>query len=148
MAGPRIEAIALVGSRNQRLFLASRVQSQAGTDSQPANDETLRLEYAAHCSLDIVEERREFLYEGERIHSSKSALPSAVQPRGAANEATVPSYLGLVLTLEDLAIYAMSTSTKLKILLLLRPGDGKVKDLDCLTVSSIFSSLRSITCDI
>lgn len=62
---------------------------------------------------------------------------SAVQPRGAGSEATIPSYLGLVLTLEDLAIYAMSTSTKLKILLLLRPGDGKVKDLDCLTVSSL-----------
>jgi len=57
-----------------------------------------------------------------------------VQPRGSS-DAALPSYLGLVLTLEDLAIYGLVTSTKLKILLLLRPGEGKVKDLDCLTVS-------------
>lgn len=114
MTLPRIEAIALVGSKNQRLFLSSRAQSQDGPDSQQARDETLRLEYAAHCSLDIIEER--------------------LQPRGVNEAATTPSYLGLVLNLEDLAVYAMATSTKLKILLLLRPGEGKVKDLDCLTV--------------
>lgn len=122
MALPRIEAIALVGSKNQRLFLSSRVQSQDGPDSQRARDETLRLEYAAHCSLDIVEER--------------------LQPRGAGEAATTPSYLGLVLNLEDLAIYAMATSTKLKILLLLRPGEGKVKDLDCLTVCILISKSK------
>lgn len=67
MAGPRIEAIALVGSRNQRLFLSSRAHGQAGPNSQLANDETLRLEYAAHCSLDIVEERRESSCAGGEV---------------------------------------------------------------------------------
>jgi len=59
MAAPRIEAIALVGNKNQRLFLSSRAQYQAGADSHKSGDETLRLEYAAHCSLDIIEERSE-----------------------------------------------------------------------------------------
>lgn len=60
MAVPRIEAIALVGSKNQRLFLSSRVQcSQSEGETHWARDETLRLEYAAHCSLDIIEERSE-----------------------------------------------------------------------------------------
>lgn len=66
-----------------------------------------------------------------------SSISFTVQPRGSS-ESVMPSYLGLVLTLEDLAIYALVTSTKLKILLLLRPGEGKVKDLDCLTVSIAF----------
>ena len=56
---PRIEAIALVGSKNQRLLLSSRAQHQAATEAQRGGDETLRLEYAAHCALDIVEERSE-----------------------------------------------------------------------------------------
>lgn len=139
MGGPRIEAIALVGSRNQRLYLASRAQTQAGPNSDSANDETLRLEYAAHCSLDVVEERCECVIVGAGdFHQLISGYK--VQPRGVGNDATIPAYLGLVLTLEDLAIYAMATSTKLKILLLLRPGEGKVKDLDCLTVSLIQAS--------
>lgn len=37
----------------------------------------------------------------------------------------------------------MVTSTKLKILLLLRPGEGKIKDLDCLTVRVLGSSIHA-----
>lgn len=62
-------------------------------------------------------------------------IPVAVTRAG--NGEVTPSsvsFLGLVLTLEDLAIYAMVTNTKLRILLLLSPGESRVRDLDCLTV--------------
>ena len=117
---PGIEAIALVGGKNQRLYLNARVryQQQAApqTQQQKVGNELLRLEYAAHCALDVIEER-------SLVRNANGELtPAAV------------SFLGLVLTLEDLAIYAMVTSTKLRIMLLITPGEFKVKDLDCLTV--------------
>ena len=37
----------------------------------------------------------------------------------------------------------MVTSTKLKILLLIRPGEGKIKDLDCLTVRVVGCSFHA-----
>lgn len=55
---PSIEAIAVVGSRNQRLYLGARVAYQE-SDANKVRNEMLRLEYAAHCALDVVEERGE-----------------------------------------------------------------------------------------
>lgn len=60
-------------------------------------------------------------------------IQSTVHPKSSTDGA-IPAYLGLVSVLEDLAIYAMVTSTKLKILLILRPGEARIKDIDCLTV--------------
>lgn len=65
---PRIEGIALVGSRNQKLYLTSRIST---TSQQSADDATaarlrndmLRLEYAAHSALDVVEERSKWSIE-------------------------------------------------------------------------------------
>lgn len=54
---PGIEAIALVGSRNQRLYLNARIAYQEKQDENRIRNEMLRLEYAAHCALDVVEER-------------------------------------------------------------------------------------------
>lgn len=56
--------------------------------------------------------------------------------RGSDGELTPASvsFLGLVLTIEDLAVYALVTSTRLRILLILSPGDSRVRDLDCVTV--------------
>lgn len=162
MSAPRIEAIALVGSRSQRIYLASRVgvqeqkqQQQAalpggaegGIVSARVHNEVLRLEYAAHCALDIVEERSTYTM-GSGARSSVSSLRNADdtclmpspcskgQVRGPNGEVSPSSstYLGLVLTLEDLAVYAMTTSTNLRILVLLCPGEARVRDVDCVTV--------------
>lgn len=56
---PGIEAIGLVGSRNQKLYLNARIAFQENKDFNQIRNEMLRLEYAAHCALDVVEERGE-----------------------------------------------------------------------------------------
>lgn len=56
---PGIEAIALVGSRNQRLYFNTRIAYQEKQDLNRVRNEMLRLEYAAHCALDVIEERCE-----------------------------------------------------------------------------------------
>ncbi|PWN90692.1 Sedlin [Acaromyces ingoldii] len=137
----RIEAVAIVGNKNQRLFLASRASSSSSSSSsssQAGVEEALRLEHAAHCALDVIDER--------------------TQPRSTDQQGPQSTYLGLVLALEDLSIYALITTTRLRILVVLRtpagaaavsaggsagPGtgtaagasaDAKVRDLDVLTV--------------
>lgn len=55
---PRIEAVAIVGSKNQKLYLRSRASYQQHPGDELRN-ELLRLEYTAHCALDVVEERGE-----------------------------------------------------------------------------------------
>ena len=53
---PRIEAVAIVGGKNQKLYMRGRGSYQ-GRPGDKVSNELLRLEYAAHCALDVVEER-------------------------------------------------------------------------------------------
>ena len=86
---------------------------------QPSSSSSadLRYHYFAHAGLDVIEER-------------------------AANLRNLEQYLGLLYTLEDLAVYGFQTSTRVKILLMLTLSDGLVRDIDVLTVSQPFKVTR------
>ncbi|PWN27687.1 hypothetical protein BDZ90DRAFT_279466 [Jaminaea rosea] len=74
-------------------------------DTQQAD---LRFHFIAHGALDIVEER-------------------------AGNRAS-EQYLGLLLTLEDVAVYGFQTSTRVKFLVMITISDAIVRDLDLITI--------------
>ena len=54
--------------------------------------------------------------------------------RSASSTRTAEQYLGLLYTLEDLAIYGLQTCTKLRFLLMLSLTDHAVRDIDMLTL--------------
>ncbi|KXN90254.1 Trafficking protein particle complex subunit 2-like protein [Leucoagaricus sp. SymC.cos] len=74
----------------------------------------IKYHYIAHTSLDIIEERA--WYE--------------VAAAGKAGDC----YLGLLYTMEDVAVYGYITPLKVKIVLALALTDSVVKDLDIVTI--------------
>ncbi|KAG8727937.1 hypothetical protein FRC12_022136, partial [Ceratobasidium sp. 428] len=70
-----------------------------------SKDAELKYHYVAHTSLDVID---------ERIASSKSG----------------DCYLGLLYTMEDLAVYGYITPTRVKIILALALSDYVVRDTD------------------
>jgi len=81
------------------------------TFSQPRQDE-LKYHYIAHTSLDVVE---------ERISS-------------AATTKSTECYLGLLYTMEDVAVYGFLTPLKVKIILAVALSDTVVRDADVITI--------------
>ncbi|KAG9099030.1 hypothetical protein FRC06_005716 [Ceratobasidium sp. 370] len=80
-----------------------------------SKDAELKYHYVAHTSLDVID---------ERIASSKSG----------------DCYLGLLYTMEDLAVYGYITPTRVKIILALALADYVVRDAD---VIHIFKTLHT-----
>lgn len=74
------------------------------------DEHTIQYHYIAHTSLDIIEER-----------------VTAVDKGGDC-------YLGLLYTLEDVAVYGYITPLKVKIVLALALTDSVVKDMDILMI--------------
>ncbi|KAL9712684.1 hypothetical protein Ac2012v2_003921 [Leucoagaricus gongylophorus] len=74
------------------------------------DEHAIKYHYIAHTSLDIIEER--------------------VAAAGKGGDC----YLGLLYTLEDVAVYGYITPLKVKIVLALALTDSVVKDLDMLTI--------------
>ncbi len=62
----------------------------------------------------------------------RTALATA--PGASSNRTSSEQYLGLLSTLEDLAIYGFQTCAKLRILLMLSLTDHAVRDIDMLTL--------------
>lgn len=81
------------------------------TSKPPSHAADLRYHYFAHAALDVMDER-----------SASSSPTNAEQ------------YLGLLYTLEDLAIYGFQTCTRLRLLLMLSLTDHAVRDIDMLTL--------------
>ncbi|KAF8609694.1 trafficking protein particle complex 2 [Ceratobasidium sp. AG-I] len=80
-----------------------------------SKDAELKYHYVAHTSLDVID---------ERVGSSKSG----------------DCYLGLLYTMEDLAVYGYITPTRVKIILALALADYVVRDAD---VVNIFKTMHS-----
>ncbi|KAN0066181.1 hypothetical protein ACQY0O_000275 [Thecaphora frezii] len=115
----RIQSIAILSPRNTpiyvRQFQHSRIaSSSAATSSYAAatSETNLKYHYFAHVALDVIEERT-----------------------GPGRNAE--QYLGLLYTLEDLAVYGFQTSTRVKLLIMISLSDQVVRDIDILTASSL-----------
>lgn len=102
----RKQAVAIVSPKNGPIYVR---QFSAAEGQSSAAD--LRYHYFAHAGLDVMDERS--------------------SPSG---QKTVEQYLGLLYTLEDLAIYGFQTSTRLRFLLMMTLTDHVVRDLDILTL--------------
>lgn len=105
------QALAIISPRNGPIYV--RQFGKTPQDSTPAN---LRYHYFAHAALDVMDER-----------SGLTAVPSSSRTNSE-------QYLGLLYTLEDLAIYGFQTSTRLRFLLMLSLTDHAVRDIDMLTL--------------
>ncbi|KAH7345091.1 Sedlin [Rhizoctonia solani] len=80
-----------------------------------SKDAELKYHYVAHTSLDVIDERVAAIKSGD-------------------------CYLGLLHTMEDLAVYGYITPTRVKIILALALADYVVRDAD---VVNIFRSLHT-----
>ncbi|KDN43763.1 Sedlin [Tilletiaria anomala UBC 951] len=130
MIDNRIHSIALISPRNSPLYVRNFIGSQTSSSNLNANataggeasaaspapgiDETavaaaqLKTNYIAHSALDIIEDR-------------------------TANKQQ-EQYLGLLMTIEDVAVYGFQTSTKVKIVVMLLLSDQIVRDIDIITI--------------
>ncbi|PWY97612.1 Sedlin [Testicularia cyperi] len=115
VTAPR-QAVAIVSPRNGPIY--ARQFDQTGTSSSAAD---LRYHYFAHAALDVIEERSGI--------SSSGQVPKATE-----------QYLGLLYTLEDLAIYGFQTSTRLRFILIMSLTDHIVRDIDILTLFRAFQT--------
>lgn len=104
---PTIRAIAIVSPKSGPIY----VRQFSKTESTAAD---LRYHYFAHAALDVMDER-----SGASSSSSRTASEQ---------------YLGLLYTLEDLAVYGFQTCTRLRFLLMLSLTDHAVRDIDMLTL--------------
>ncbi|SNX85495.1 uncharacterized protein MEPE_04204 [Melanopsichium pennsylvanicum] len=107
-SSPKIQALAIISPRNGPIYIRQFHTSNVAAD--------LRYHYFAHSALDIVDER--------------SASSSGSSSRPNASE----QYVGLLCTLEDLAIYGFQTCTRMRLLLMLSLTDHAVRDIDMLTL--------------
>ncbi|SPO27065.1 uncharacterized protein UTRI_10524_B [Ustilago trichophora] len=105
---PRIQALAIISPRNGPIYMRQFGSSTSESSSHAAD---LRYHYFAHAALDVMDER-----------SASSSRTNAEQ------------YLGLLYTLEDLAIYGFQSCTRLRFLLMLSLTDHAVRDIDMLTL--------------
>lgn len=62
----------------------------------------------------------------------------ANQVAAAANAKSTECYLGLLYTMEDVAVYGYMTPLKLKIVVALALSDSVVRDADVITVCRLF----------
>ena len=142
MLDNRIHSIALIGARNNPLYVrnfasgapSSSSQTAAGSavagyDAQAAAAGELKTNYIAHSALDVVEERSAFQTLVQFLQMLTCAFPALT---AAAKQQE--QYLGLLFTIEDVAVYGFQTSTRLKIIVMLLLSDQIVKDIDMITV--------------
>ncbi|CBQ72711.1 conserved hypothetical protein [Sporisorium reilianum SRZ2] len=115
---PRIKALAIVSPKSGPIYVR-----QFGNTSAESTAADLRYHYFAHAALDVMDER-----SGASSSSSSSRTGSE-------------QYLGLLYTLEDLAVYGFQTCTRLRFLLMLSLTDRAVRDIDMLTLfRAVFTS--------
>ncbi|KAL9934832.1 hypothetical protein V8E36_006607 [Tilletia maclaganii] len=122
-ASTGIACIALISARNTPVYLrafphspAAAAAAAAGASSHSDSSSigaldlrhstNVRYEYIANAALDLIDERT-------TRHTEH--------------------YLGLLMTMEDLAVYGFQTSSRVKILIMLPATDIFVRDIDVLT---------------
>ncbi|CDS00547.1 uncharacterized protein SPSC_06188 [Sporisorium scitamineum] len=110
---PRIRALAIVSPKSGPIYVR-----QFGNTPAESTAADLRYHYFAHAALDVVD---------ERSGASSSS-------RASSSRTNSEQYLGLLYTLEDLAVYGFQTCTRLRFLLMLSLTDHAVRDIDMLTL--------------
>ncbi|EPQ32439.1 uncharacterized protein PFL1_00635 [Pseudozyma flocculosa PF-1] len=116
-ASPRIQAIAVLSPRNTPVYVRhfqhgrapASSSASSSTASKATNGADLRYHYFAHAATDVMDER-------------------------TAHGRNAEQYLGLLYTLEDLAVYGFQTSTRVRFMVMLSLTDHLVRDIDVLTI--------------
>lgn len=119
MAPPlKVNAIALVSALNHPIIVRS---------FNPGD--SLKYNYVAHTSLDVIEERSQqlCLIYRRRIHKHLNIIV-ALGPK------FMDCYLGHLYSMEDVAVYGYITPTRVKIILALELEDAVVRDADVVAV--------------
>lgn len=96
----KVVAVAVVGKGNNPLYL--KAFNKSGGVAQEEGEETLKLTYIVHTSLDVVEEK--IAAPGRRV--------------GGAPSVGGESFLGLLFPTEEYRVYGYITSTKLKLVVI------------------------------
>ena len=110
-SAPKIQALAIVSPRGGPIYVR-----QFGKSPEDSHAADLRYHYFAHAALDVMDER------------------SGLTPTPSSSRTSSEQYLGLLYTLEDLAIYGFQTCTRLRFLLMLSLTDYAVRDIDMLAL--------------
>ncbi len=92
------------------------------------DDQAIKSHYIAHTSLDVIDERGM-----SRIHAFPIVLKASA---ASSNSKSTECYLGLLYSMEDVAVYGYITPLKVKIVLALALSDSVVRDIEVNMVSS------------
>lgn len=90
----------------------------------------LKYHYIAHTSLDVIEERSELSTGTVDPRLGSMNLIRFSFPQVGPNNKSTECYLGLLYTLEDVAVYGYITPLKVKIVLTFDLTDAVVRDAD------------------
>lgn len=99
----------------------------------------LKYHYIAHTSLDVIEERGQYLSSTILVFIGLNVV--------SANSGTKSTecYLGLLYAMEDVAVYGYMTPLRVKIVLALALSDSVVKDAEIIMVCRPIQCSLSIT---
>lgn len=137
----RLNAAAFISPQNHPILVRNFTTKQ----------DDLKYHYVAHTSLDVIEERRApfffwlfrvlpvsflpfwvpvFLHSLSLLHTHGRAV--------AASSKHNECYLGLLYSMEELAVYGFVTPAKLRIVIALALSDAVVRDADVVLVCHLF----------
>jgi len=117
----RLNAVAFISPQNHPILIRTFVKQQ----------DELKYHYIAHTSLDVIEER------GATLGDKTFKLAPDQQTAVSSGAKSTQCYLGLLYTMEDVAVYGYVTPLKMKIVLALALSDSDVLDTDITTVRQI-----------
>jgi hypothetical protein len=127
-----IACVAVVGKRNELLYLETFLPSSSSSSSSSSSfsldpaaaassslldDPTLRFHFVAHSALDIFDERR--LAAGGRKGAPTTSSSSSSQTQQQSE-----MYLGHLCPIEEFNVYGYQTSTQVKILAVVTEDGG------------------------
>ena len=119
-----LNAVAFVSSQNYPILIRTFGQERE-------NNRDVKYHYIAHTSLDVFEERSQY------PSFSAESVPTILFPQVTANPKNTESYLGLLYTMDDVAVYGYIAASKMKIILALSLSDTVVKDVEVVNVSAL-----------
>jgi len=119
----KLNAVAFISPQNHPILIRSFNKQDA-----------IKYHYIAHTSLDVIEERGLPFYSLNRCSLGGTNLRS-FQIVLAAGKAC-DCYLGLLFSMEDVAVYGYITPLKVKIVIALPLSDSVVRDIETTMVRS------------
>lgn len=116
----RLNAVAFISPLNHPILIRTFAK----------NEDTMKAHYIAHTSLDVIEERGKHSCLTLRFGLVNHLLALEAQ----TNSKSVDCYLGLLYSMEDVAIYGYITPLKVKIVVALALSDSVVRDVEVISV--------------